>query len=130
MQQVACGDRIHRGAWNLLAVWATTAIDFVILFLLSAEISNFSIAFRLGLELKNARLDNRPTLQGHFRISHWMLLSAARAYSYIDVDKIVGPFSLVIGLQDRWQPMREDQLALRTNDRWLPEGKRPRTNEK
>ena len=51
-------------------------------------------------------------------------------YSYIDVDKIVGPFSLAIGLQDRWQPMREDQLALRTNDRWLPERKRPRTNEK
>ena len=25
-------------------------------------------------------LDNRPTLQGHFRISHWMLLSAAREY--------------------------------------------------
>ena len=50
--------------------------------------------------------------------------------SYIDVDKIVCPFSLVVGLQDRWQPMREDQLALRTNDRWLPEGKRPRTNEK
>ena len=50
--------------------------------------------------------------------------------SYIDVDKIVGPFSLVVGLQDRWQPMREDQLALRTNDRWLPEEKRPRTNEK
>ena len=53
-----------------------------------------------------------------------------RVNSYIDVDKIVGPFSLVVGLQDRWQPMREDQLALRTNDRWLPEEKGPTTNEK
>ena len=38
--------------------------------------------------------------------------------------------ALGIGLQDRRQPVGEDQLALRTNDRWLPEEKGPTTNEK
>ena len=35
---------------------------------------------------------------------------------------------LVLGLQDRWQPIREDQLAMRTNDCWLPGETGPRTN--
>ena len=36
-----------------------------------------------------------------------------------DRNKIVCPFLLALGLQDRWQPIREDQLAMRTNDCWL-----------
>ena len=45
-----------------------------------------------------------------------------------DRHKIVGPFLLVISLQDRWQPIREDQLAMRTNYCWLPGQTGPRTN--
>ena len=45
-----------------------------------------------------------------------------------DRHKIVGPFLLVLGLQDRWQPIREDQLAMRTNDCWLPGETGPMTN--
>ena len=36
-----------------------------------------------------------------------------------DRHEIVDPFLLDLGLQDRWQPIREDQLAMRTNDCWL-----------
>ena len=44
--------------------------------------------------------------------------------------KNVGPFLLVLGLQDQWQPIREDQLAIRTNDCWLPGETGPRTNRR
>ena len=36
----------------------------------------------------------------------------------------------IVGLQDQRQPMRVEQLALRTNDRWLPEEKGPMTDAK
>merc|ERR1712117_734575 len=42
--------------------------------------------------------------------------------------KLLILFLLVLGLQDRWQPIREDQLAIRTNDCWLPGETGPRTN--
>ena len=37
---------------------------------------------------------------------------------------------LVLCLQDRWQPMRKDQLSLRTDDCRLPEVIGPRTDKK
>ena len=40
--------------------------------------------------------------------------------------QIIGPFLLVLGLQDQWQPIREEQLAMRTND-W-PGQTGPKTN--
>ena len=48
--------------------------------------------------------------------------------SAYDRHKIVGSFLLVLSLQDRWQPIREDQPAMRTNDCWLPGETGPMTN--
>ena len=69
-----------------------------------------------------------PTTLLPKQASHVASDKLSKDYSANDRHKIVGPFLLVLSLQDRWQPIREEQLAMRTNDCWLPGETGPRTN--